>query len=464
MKSTKNKRGDALDDYVQKNLPTLSLLKSLLPYQLDLVLSEQSHETVIATRRAGKTTGCLAALLYKCLKQPSATCHYLAMTRSSAKRIAWTELKKMCEEHGITAEFSEGELCATFPNRSRLYLAGINGEHLLDSLRGTPIDALVLDEAASYRGSVVQSLIEEVAEPALGDRNGRLMVVGTPGPLPNGFFYDATTGRMPEWNIRRWSVLENTHFAQGNAAKWLAEHKAKKGWNDDHPVFRREYKGEWVLDTNALVYKFDRHRNIGQPTYPLTHHVLAVDLGFRDATAYVVIGYNPSKGRAKFVVHNEAQSGCDITTIKTKLVALQARFKPHHTLVDEGGLGKLIAEEWRRKDGISCEAAVKSDKVGWIELLNGELMSGMLNVTNEAFPLVAEMENLPWDSDNAGKESPNFDNHSTDATLYAFRKIYNFVEQVIDKKHMSEEDLIKQAFARMDERAMAAEAGDWWEA
>jgi len=457
------KQNNPLDAYILANLPLLSLLKSLLPYQLSLVLSQHDHETVLSTRRAGKTTGCLAALLYKCLKQPNSTTHYLAITRQSAKRIAWGELKKMCRDHNIQAEFQESELTACFPNGSKIYLAGINGEHLLDQLRGTPIDALVLDEAASYRGSVVQTLIEEVAEPALGDRNGRIMMVGTPGPIPHGFFFDATSSKKPEWNIRHWSVLNNTHFADGKAAEWLANHKAKKAWSDIHPVYQREYLGQWTLNSDALVYRFEASRNVGQPTHSLTHHVLGVDLGFKDATAFVVLGYNPEVSAKAYVVHTEAHSGWDITKIKTKIKELQAKYSPHHTIMDEGGLGKLIAEELRNRDHISCSPAEKTDKAGWIELLNGALLQGELVVTDPSSPLIGEWINLQWDQDNPGKEHDSYDNHCADACLYAFRKAYSYAYRPPAPKPLTEEDRVLAAFARMDALAIQRDQQEWWD-
>lgn len=430
-KSKTESTSSALDEYIEAfarhHRGVLELLSTLLPYQTDAVLSSATHKAVLATRRAGKSHAACAALILAAHKRRGAICHYLALTRASAKRIAWGTLKALCRDHGIAFEARESDLTLTFKNDASIALYGVNQENLLDNLRGTPIDLAVLDEAGSYRGGIVEELVEEVLEPAFADYNGSLMVIGTPTPQLAGYFFRATTGDLPEFERFKWDLRNNSHIAQGKVIDWLEMHRKRKGWSEDNPKFRREYCGEWVQSLDMQVYRFTRAKNVGPlPDFPLTHKVMGVDLGFKDETAFIVLGYNPTQSRKVWVLYTKSQSEMQLADTARAIVELQARFEPHATVIDEGGLGKSIAEDWRTRLGIPCEPAKKPDKRGFIETMNAEMHEGNLVVPAEHRKLIDEMLNLTWDDDTRTHENPALPNHLCDAQLYAFRKAYAY--------------------------------------
>jgi hypothetical protein len=69
--------------------------------------------------------------------------------------------------------FNEAELRADFPNQSRLTLAGADSP---DTLRGIYCDAVVFDEYSQMSPRIYS----EVILPALSDRNGYVLFIGTP--------------------------------------------------------------------------------------------------------------------------------------------------------------------------------------------------------------------------------------------------------------------------------------------
>jgi hypothetical protein len=441
------------------------MLATLLPYQRDAVLSPHSHKAILATRRAGKSHAACVALIVAALSRDDAICYYLALTRQSAKRIAWKTLKNLCRKHKIKADFSESDLVATFANGGTISLYGVNQEGLLDNLRGTPVDLAVLDECASYRGGIVAELIEDVLEPAFADYDGRLILIGTPGPVCAGYFYDATTGELPEFERYKWDIRNNIHVARGDPLGWLDKHRRKKGWSLDNPKYRREYCGEWVSSGELNVYAFSRDKNIGPlPAYELTHTILAVDLGHVDDMAFVVIGYNPLRSKAVHVLYSKSESRMQLADAARTVQGLQARFAPHATVIDEGGLGKAIAEDWRTRLGIPCEAAKKQEKRAYIELLNSDLHEGLVVIPEEHSKLIGELINLMWDDDTRKAEDPKLPNHLCDALLYAWRKAYAYThKEVTPPARKSDEQLVQEQFAREDARAIMQEQGEWWE-
>lgn len=466
MQKSLNPRNDALDAYILQNKPVLEMLRDLSAYQRAALLTKATHKSVLATRRAGKSHAACVALIRAALSRRNAVCYYLALTRQSAKRIAWKVLKELCRKYAVPAEFKESELVVEFENGGSISLYGVNQDGILDNLRGTPVDLAVLDEAASFRGGIVEELVEEVLEPAFADHDGQLMVIGTPGPVCSGYFYEATTGGKKEFISFRWDLRNNPHIAKGNPAAWVEEFRKRKGWSLDNPKFVREYCGEWTQSDELQVYKFTREKNVGQlPDFPLTHHVLGVDLGFKDAMAFVVIGYDPARSKSCWVVHSEAHTQMQLSSAAERIKELQARYRPHATVIDEGGLGKSIAEDWRTRLAIPCEPAKKTDKRGHMEQLNAELWEGRIIVPGAQKELIGELLNLTWKDETRASEDPTLDNHRCDALLYAWRRAFAWSHAPKDlPKRLDEEEKVMAALARMDENALKAERGEWWEA
>lgn len=134
---------------------------------------------VLAHRRCGKTVASINDTQDKALRtpKPMARYAYIAPFYSQAKNIAWDYLKAF--SHPIAATQRESSLSVEYPNGSRLTLYGADNP---DSFRGLYFDGVVIDEYAQCR----PSLWTEVLRPALSDRRGWAIFIGTPNG-PNHF-------------------------------------------------------------------------------------------------------------------------------------------------------------------------------------------------------------------------------------------------------------------------------------
>ena len=94
------------------------------------------------------------------------------------------------------------------------------------------------------------------------------------------------------------------------------------------------------------MYSFDHRRNTCDPLLDglLTDFVLGIDLGFVDATAFVVLGFSEDSPDV-YVVHSDKVSELTTEDIARKIHALVQRFEPVRIVADSGGLGKMIVEE-----------------------------------------------------------------------------------------------------------------------
>ncbi|MEY4707484.1 MAG: hypothetical protein RJB58_1207 [Pseudomonadota bacterium] len=151
----------------------------------------QRWGAIAAHRRAGKTVACVGDLIDAALRceldEPRFA--YVAPTFTQAKDIAWGYLKRFTQPiPGITT--SESELSVTLPNQARIRLYGADN---YDRMRGLYLDGVVLDEYAL----IDPRAWPEVIRPALSDRRGWALFMGTPKGQ-NDFYEKVTEAKRTE--------------------------------------------------------------------------------------------------------------------------------------------------------------------------------------------------------------------------------------------------------------------------
>jgi len=136
----------------------------------------QRWAIVVAHRRAGKTVACINELIRSAItcERPKPQFAYVAPHLNQAKDIAWSYLLEYTECFGDARKVNAGELWVELPpNRSRVRIYGADNP---DRLRGIYLDGAVLDEF----GDMEPEAWSKVIRPALSDREGWAIVIGTP--------------------------------------------------------------------------------------------------------------------------------------------------------------------------------------------------------------------------------------------------------------------------------------------
>lgn len=402
------------------------LFSSCFPQQLRAIRHDSKRKVIRCSRRAGKTELACLSLLHRSLSAPKGISVYIALTRKSAKRLVWTRLKALCRDLNIDAQFTETELICYLENGSQIWLAGANQEDVAETLRGHAYRLICLDECASFRGHI-DVLIEEILEPATLDEDGELWIMGTPSWDFSSYFYKANHN-PEEWDSFHWTLFDNPYLR--NTKDWVDKLKKRRGWSDDNPILLREYYGKWVKSMEEMVYLYNPLRNSYDPENKIphfNHHVLGVDMGFEDKTAFSIVSHAEDDPRA-FVTHTEKHSHMLPNQIAERILSFMGTHELHSIVVDEGGLGRSIAEEFRVRHGIPCKAAKKTEKRAYIEIFNSELKEGRILV-QEDNPVIEEWNSLIW-HDGKKIEKPGLPNDCSDATLYAWRESFYFLETV----------------------------------
>ena len=143
---------------------------------------QQRFGCIVAHRRAGKTVASIMDLIDAALRcdKPNPRFAYIAPYYAQAKDVVWSYVKQYAGPiPGVMV--NESELRVDFPNGARLRLYGADN---YDRLRGIYLDGVVLDEFADQPPQAWR----EVIRPALSDRQGWALFIGT--PKGRNAFYD----------------------------------------------------------------------------------------------------------------------------------------------------------------------------------------------------------------------------------------------------------------------------------
>lgn len=185
--------------FPSRSLPAFLVTETVsLGYQartafVPLHTRKQRFGCIVAHRRAGKTVASIMDLIdaaLRCTKE-NPRFAYVAPYYAQAKDVVWSYVKQYTA--GIPGTtINEGELRVDFPNGARLRLYGADN---YDRLRGIYLDGVVLDEFADQPPQAWR----EVIRPALSDRQGWALFIGT--PKGRNAFYDVfkAAEASPDW-------------------------------------------------------------------------------------------------------------------------------------------------------------------------------------------------------------------------------------------------------------------------
>lgn len=394
------------------------------PKQNAFVQDKSRYIDAQCSRRAGKTNGLAIRFFQTMKKYPKSQCIYLSLTRDSAREIMWPVLQELNEKYKMGCTFVETKLTMTAPNGARLVLMGADMKNFIKRLKGRKYPGVGIDEAQDF-GTHLQSLIDDVLTPSISDyQDGWLAVTGTPGPVPQGLFFEITQNKRYGYSHHEWTLLDNPYMPE--PGRFIEDLKKKREWDDNHPTLLREWKNKWVLDVESLWIRYKESLNHYDklPTEKKWNYILGVDIGFKDADALAVLAWSETDPNI-YLVEEAVVAKQDITALAERIKDMYSRYGITKTVIDEGGLGKKAAEEIRRRHSIPAQAADKARKQENVTLLNDTMRLGKFKARADSrFALDSYLIQIDWDKSTPDriiiKKKPHSD--IIDAVLYAFKE------------------------------------------
>lgn len=460
-------RREVSADKFSQSVATADRLKAWLEEpQRDVIDDPHPRKVLKTPRQVGKTTTAVTYLLDRCLRRKGAIVVGIELTLKTAKSLLWKPMKRLAREYGFEANFHNTDMIASFPATDAVcIIGGAETEADIEKFRGLTLDAALIDEAKSFPSRLLDELIAEVLQPALLHRKGTLLMMGTPGNVLAGKFYE-TTGpealrtmvfgeerravsrpyrerRAPKWRGVKFEWSFHTWKFSDLKGKWArdAEREAARiieaaGYSLDNPIRRREWDGEWTPDDRKAVYRFDAAKNtwtpaktddnpFGLPPGHVWRYLIGCDLGWSDPFAVQVAAYSDTH-QGLFQVWERELTQLKVSAqaaVLQEAVDACGGLENVEVIVGDfdGGASKAIQETLADEYGLPVEMADKRQKRDHIELLNSDFLEGRAFVMKGS-QLAEEMPLLQWDEKRPDKEKSALKNNNCDAFVYLWRR------------------------------------------
>jgi len=436
------------------------VLDSRAIYQNAFIEDPSRYIDAQCSRRAGKSTGLGLRFIRTMEKHPKSQSLYLALTQESARDIMWPVMHELNDKYEIGLTFLDSKLTITHPNGAKLKLMGADLKNFIKRIKGRKFPGVAIDEAQDF-GVHLQSLIDDVLTPSISDyTDGWLAVTGTPGPVPQGFFFEITREKKHGYSHHEWTILDNPFMP--DPAAFIADLIKRRQWLDNNPTLLREWRNQWVLDVKSLWVRYNKEVNdyTQIPDIKPTKYVyiLGIDVGYKDCDALALLAWS-EKSATTYLVKEVVTAKQDITALAEQIKALQKEYDITKMIMDEGGLGKKAAEEIRRRHGLPIEAAEKTEKQTNVEILNDHLRLGTFKAKADSrFAKDSYLVQIDWDKSTPNKIIVKKQPHSDiiDAVLYAFKASPAFsYEAPVEKPKYGSPAWAKAEQDRMFEEAQA---------
>ena len=331
------------------------------PYQEQIVKSIKRFSVLICHRRFGKSTLMINLLLKWALSTKRQRWHgaYIAPFRNQAKNIAWDYLLHYSScVPGI--KINRSDLKIELQNGSSITLLGADHP---DSLRGPYWDAVVFDEYAQ----IAPNCFSEIIRPALVDRKGWALFIGTPKGH-NHFWklWAEDSIKDPESWLRvmykasQTNILDPAELANTRQTQSAEEYEQEFECSFEAALIGAYY-GPLIQDAT------NEKRICSVPYDPVTPVHTSWDLGVDDSTCIWFFQLIPG-GEIHFIDYHENNGhGIDhyVRVLKDKPYVYGQHLAPHD------------AEARNISSGKSCAEIAKSLGIAFDVVPRGDVMNGI---------------------------------------------------------------------------------------
>ena len=279
----------------------------------------------------------------------------------------------------------------------------------VDSAVGRSYDLIIFDEAAlSVDG---ESAFNVALRPTLDKPNSKCVFISTPRGRLNWFsqFYDrGWSDAFPDWISLRADYSENPRMSvQDVDSARLAL---------SHAEFEQEYCASFTV-FQGQIYSFNREHVVEPPAELCGEYIAGCDPGYRDATAYVVVCYEPSTDLF-WVVDEYVKSGVSTSEHASEFNRLNSHYGVETVFIDSAA-AQFAADLAYQYNCATTRA--RKDVLPGIAYVQNIIENNRLRVAPHCVHTLAMLDQYRWDTNTAlQRERPVHDLHShiADALRY----------------------------------------------
>lgn len=339
----------------------------------------------------------------------------------------------------------------TLGNGGQIQLAGMSTKAEVQKLRGEGILSFYFDECGVPPSDLLKEAVISCAWPATLQHRGKpgsgVVLAGTPGPLPEGFFWECSAKGMYGASNHTGTLYDNPLFQVIQPdGRTLAEKVIQEDLDANLYIsredsrFRREILAHWCLPSELRCYSNFSGLVLPQTSVPWQGRtILAVDFGWHDHTAIVILRLTDFEelhpqgdgstrkvtGQRVHVLHARKRAHWQLPDLADKIRELTSIYGVGTIVGDSGGNLQSI-ESFASMFGISMLPAQKGGlglKRSRIHTINDLFAVGHIFLYEEAACLADELGWLVWNEDRDDHDERQED-HAADAFGYGFIETY----------------------------------------
>jgi phage terminase large subunit len=309
---------------------------------------QERWAVLVAHRRAGKTVACVNDLVAKALKckKPNGFFGYVGPFAGQVEQIAWSYLKQAVAAIPGHKVVETKKLVQVPSQHGSLATVRLFGADNPDALRGLYFDGVILDEFADMK----RAIWSEVIRPALADRKGWAVFIGTPKGK-NAFYdiYEKAKADPGRWFLRLLKASESGLLPPAELEELRAELDEETYQQELECSFTAGIKGSYYGDIISTMEAEGRLDPFEVVKAAPVHVVF--DLGWKDATAAWF--FQIVSGECRVVDHQEwnfIDIHRIIKEVRERGYKLGTIWLPHDAKAHSLQTGKSMLEQfWRHE-------------------------------------------------------------------------------------------------------------------
>lgn len=460
------------DKYLARDIDfnEFRIMKTLYKEQQQVFNDPSGKIIVIGSRRIGKTE-LSARLLVRDILRPNRHALYINTNFENAINQCYNKVLDLVHSLGIpTLEEHKNEGFISFVNGSDIYFKGNSDKGQADKRQGYKYSCVVIDEVQSQCN--LPYLMDTILKPAMADyEDSKLICIGTPPRIPHTRA-EQIWKEYKGWSKYNWDMSKNPYIK--NYDQLLEDVCNEKGVTVDAPFIQREWKGLFVYDVEArvfkdsLMYKNDEDNSyvkqlIKDGKFHADFVYGGIDWGGTDYNAIVTVAWDKKQNIGYILRHfkfNQSTATEIIEKCKMSLEEAQdilalsgtelnkVRYYADHNV-------KSLVFELQNNYNFPIQLAYKRDKISSLQILADLLRTHIY--TPENSPLSDEYEQTVYKRDEETDAIlPEIDEvyhaDAADALLYLSRAIVQFENPLGDSLSIKEEKEIEKERIPDDEQ------------
>lgn len=410
------------------------LIKQLYDKQREVAYDKFISRKIIATsRRAGKTNLAARLLVDYCI-EPGTPCLYIHTKAENCMTQCWPLIIEAAKDIELGIEKADSQaMIVTFTNGSYIKLYGNKDKSSAPLLRGGKYKLIIIDEAQDQRNMV--ELVEDVCEPMLIDfKNSCMILQGTPPRRPKTYF--ESIWKKGKWKQYHFTMNENP-FLPEDTEEYIKALAERKNIPIDDPLILREYRGEFVYDVNAQVFRdyktYDKEKDNPNNGLHIDEIVIGNDYGWAAYNSIIGVAIDNTKHKG-YVYFESKFNKADVSKIISvnknaveigKKILIQNGSDPGEVKIFGDTSDTAILEEMKRVHDLPAYQAWKYNKEEAITQLAEHCRTGAILIPNDGV-LEDEFKQILYERDDDDNITPDIDDDKFHpdamfALLYASR-------------------------------------------